>query len=226
MSVNGRRFDAVLFDWDDTLAYAEPHRYVHGQAVARQFGHELSLRAVHEAFVRAGDSYVGGWEAFIRRLPVELGVAEQHHAAFLEAYRARDTFKRFQLYDDVLELIEHLGRRALRVGLISNNVDLDRYVDLLEARQHFEVVVSPLTWGVGKPDPEIFRRALAEMAVPAARALYVGDSYDNDVVGARAAGLTPVLLDRFEIQLDGHDAEHRVIDFAALAELLDRLLQD
>jgi putative hydrolase of the HAD superfamily len=181
---------------------------------------------VHYAFVRAGDAYVGGWDAFIARLPVELGVAERHHTAFVEAYRARDADKRFRLYDDVLELIEHLGRRALRVGLISNNVDLDYYVDLLEARHHFEVVVSPLTWGVGKPDPEIFRRALAQMGVPAARALYVGDSFDNDVVGARAAGLTPVLLDRFEIQLDGHDAEHRVIHFAALTELLDRLLQD
>jgi putative hydrolase of the HAD superfamily len=223
MSANGPRFDAVLFDWDDTLAYAEPHRYHHGQAVARQLGRELSLVEVHRAFVRAGDA-LDDWDAFLRRLPLEMGFGEDAHATFVEAYVARDAYKRFQLFDDVLELLEHLGRRALRVGVISNNTELDRYVDLLAARSRFEIVVSPHTYGVSKPHPDIFLRALAELQVAPERALYVGDSYDNDVVGARAAGLTPVLLDRFELQTTGHDAEHRVLNLGALTELLDALL--
>jgi hypothetical protein len=36
--------------------------------------------------------------------------------------------------------------------------------------------------------------------------------------------MTPVLVDRFGINLDGHDAEHRVENLQALAELLDTLL--
>ena len=220
-----RRFEAILFDWDDTLCHAEPHRYLHGQALARRLGHDLPLRDVHRAFLRAGDSSAGAWEAFIDRLPAELGLPVALHAEFVEGYRARDAYKRFQLFDDVLEIIEHLGRRDLRVGLLSNNDEVDRYLDLVGARHHFEIVVSPLTFGVAKPDPQVFLRTLTALDVTPERALYVGDSYDNDVVGARAAGLTPVLVDRFEIQFDGHDAEHRIVSLRGLNELLDRLLQ-
>ena len=49
--------------------------------------------------------------------------------------------------------------------------------------------------GVEKPDPEIFRIALRRAGVEAAEAVHVGDLYAVDVVGARRAGLEPVLLD-------------------------------
>jgi len=50
--------------------------------------------------------------------------------------------------------------------------------------------------GCHKPHPGIFRQALAQMALSPDQALYVGDSYPHDVVGARNAGLDVVLVDR------------------------------
>jgi HAD superfamily hydrolase (TIGR01662 family) len=225
-----RRFDAVLFDWDDTLCGAEPHRFVFAQEVARYFGVELPLAEVYRAFVRAGDSaaYPRGaptpGPSFTDRVAAELGIDPDQRASFVHAYLRRDVYKRFELFDDVLDMIDRLGRRALRVGVISNNDDVAHYIERLDVQHRFEIVVSPRTWDIAKPDPEIFRRALAELEVSPERAIYVGDSYDNDVVGARAAGLTPVLIDRFGINLTGHDAEHRVETLAALEEVLDRLL--
>jgi putative hydrolase of the HAD superfamily len=58
-----------------------------------------------------------------------------------------------------------------------------------------EVVVDSQVVGVEKPDPTIFSHALDAMRLDPARCLYVGDSVRNDVRGARAAGLVPVLLD-------------------------------
>ncbi len=49
--------------------------------------------------------------------------------------------------------------------------------------------------GVSKPDPRIFRIALERSGLPASDAAYVGDYYEVDVVGARAAGMAPVLFD-------------------------------
>jgi putative hydrolase of the HAD superfamily len=49
--------------------------------------------------------------------------------------------------------------------------------------------------GIEKPDPRIFAMALALADVAPDEALYVGDLYPVDVVGARRAGLEPVLLD-------------------------------
>jgi HAD superfamily hydrolase (TIGR01549 family) len=224
VSAGGRRFDAVLFDWDDTLCFAEPHRYLHAREVACAFGVELSLAEVYRAFLRAGDSAFQPWQTFVSRLPAELGIDPDQHGSFIHAYRLRDMYKQFQLFDDVLELIDHLHARGLRVGLISNNDEVAHYVHLLDVKHRFEVVVSPETFGVAKPHAAIFHQALALMDVPPERALYVGDSYDNDVVGARAAGLTPVLVDRFAVHGDGLDAEHRVATLAALADALDDLL--
>ena len=72
-----------------------------------------------------------------------------------------------------------------------------RVEEALEAaglRPYFQVVVDSALAGVEKPDPAIFRAALEVLGIPAAEALYVGDLYDVDVVGARAAGMPAVLL--------------------------------
>ena len=56
--------------------------------------------------------------------------------------------------------------------------------------------------GVAKPEPEIFNEAIDVMNVPRDRIAYVGDSFVNDVGGARNAGLHPLLLDPFGFHLD------------------------
>lgn len=220
-----RRFDAVLFDWDDTLCGAEPHRYRYAQEVAVRFGVELSMAEVYRAFVRSRDSSALHAAPSSVSLPEALGIASRDQTAFTEQYLERDTYKRFTLFDDVLTMIEGLGTRGLRAGVISNNDEVAERLTELDVHERFEVIVSPQTFGVGKPAPEIFVQTMALLDLPPERAIYVGDSYDHDVIGARAAGLVPVLIDRFLINLDSHDAEHRVETLHDLAELLDRLVR-
>jgi putative hydrolase of the HAD superfamily len=72
-----------------------------------------------------------------------------------------------------------------------------RVAEALEAaglRGYFDVVVDSALVGVEKPDPAIFRAALEVLEVPPAEALYLGDLYDVDVLGAKAAGIPAVLL--------------------------------
>jgi len=218
------RFDAVLFDWDDTLCGAEPHRFAFAQEVARHFGVEMTLAEIYRAFIRAGDSFAFPGPAFLEKVAVELGIDPDQRASFIHAYRQRETYRRFALFDDVLDMIDDLGARKLRVGVISNNDGVVSSIKLLDVEHRFEIIVGPSTYNVAKPHPEIFRRACDDMGVAPHRTVYVGDSYDNDVVGARSAGMTPVLVDRFGINLDGHDAEHRVETLNALAELLDTVM--
>ncbi|HYI15878.1 MAG TPA: HAD family hydrolase [Thermomicrobiales bacterium] len=219
-----RRYDAVLFDWDDTLCGAEPHRFVYAQQVAARLGVDLTMPEVYQAFVRAGDSTLVSWQTNPYLLPEALGIDPQRHEEFSALFRERDMIKRFTLFDDVLAIVGGLGERDLRTGILSNNDDVARLMAELDIHHHFEVIVSPQTFGVGKPEPEIFLRTMELLDLPPERAIYVGDSYDNDVIGARAAGLTPVLIDRFLINLDSHDTEHRVETLHDLAALLDRLI--
>jgi putative hydrolase of the HAD superfamily len=73
--------------------------------------------------------------------------------------------------------------------------------------------------GVAKPDPEIFKAALAEAGAAPEATIHVGDQPVNDVAAARAAGLTPVLIDRFARHPDP-DGAHRVEDLPGLVDLV------
>jgi putative hydrolase of the HAD superfamily len=67
-------------------------------------------------------------------------------------------------------------------------------LEAAELLEFFEVVIDSALAGVEKPDPAIFHAALEALGVPARDALYVGDLYDVDVLGARAAGMDAVLF--------------------------------
>ncbi len=60
------------------------------------------------------------------------------------------------------------------------------------------IIVDSTIVGVAKPDPAIFSFALDVLDVKPEHVAYVGDSYANDVVGARAAGMRPFLLDPYD----------------------------
>jgi HAD superfamily hydrolase (TIGR01509 family) len=85
---------------------------------------------------------------------------------------------------------------GLRMAVVSNSDGtVEAGMRALGLRDFFDVVIDSAVVGHEKPDPKIFQFALQEMRVDASRAIYVGDLYSVDVVGARAAGIHPVLLD-------------------------------
>ncbi|MGH7581400.1 MAG: HAD family hydrolase [Gemmatimonadales bacterium] len=93
------------------------------------------------------------------------------------------------------EALDRLRAAGLRLGVVSNSDG--RVEEALVAaglRDCFDVVLDSALVGVEKPDPAIFRAALDALGVAPAEALYVGDLYDVDVAGARAAGMEAVLL--------------------------------
>ncbi|MDI7275598.1 MAG: HAD-IA family hydrolase, partial [Anaerolineae bacterium] len=124
-----------------------------------------------------------------------------------------------RLYDEVLDVIAALGARGVRLGIVSNwSWDLRDYVELVGIERYFDVVVASAHAGCEKPHPGIFARALQAAAVEPARALHVGDSYEADVLGARAAGMDALWLDR--AGAGGHPDCPSIRDLSALLELV------
>jgi putative hydrolase of the HAD superfamily len=72
-------------------------------------------------------------------------------------------------------------------------------VEELGLLDYFEMTLAAGQVGWWKPDPRLFHYALGLLGVEAENSLYIGDNYYADVLGARAAGLNPVLVDPFEI---------------------------
>lgn len=92
--------------------------------------------------------------------------------------------------------------RGYGLGLITNRGNVERFYDLLdclEMRAYFDLVLASGEVGVHKPEPGIFDAALERMGTTADESLYVGDNYWADVVGARRAGVTPVLFDPYHL---------------------------
>ena len=123
---------------------------------------------------------------------------------------------------DTHDALARLRAAGLRLGVVSNSDG--RVAEALEAaglRQYFDVVVDSTLAGVEKPDPAIFHAALDALEVPPAAALYVGDLYEVDVVGARAAGIPAVLL-----VAPGGPRPDGCATVGSLEELADDLLKE
>lgn len=101
------------------------------------------------------------------------------------------------IYDDVMPVLNYVKAAGLQTGLISNwEPSLPDFVREMGLSHAFPLVVSSVTEGIEKPSPRLFGIAMERMGVAPEQCLYVGDDYRSDVVGARAAGMTPVLIDR------------------------------
>jgi putative hydrolase of the HAD superfamily len=88
-------------------------------------------------------------------------------------------------------------REQYRLAMISNSDGrAEAKAADLGIRPYLEFVMDSQLVGVEKPDPRIFHLACRQMNLDPSDCMYVGDIYSIDVVGARAAGLQPVLIDR------------------------------
>src|SRR5262249_46524723 len=104
---------------------------------------------------------------------------------------------RFQAYPDAAPALAVLRANGLRTVGVSNwDYALPEVLGRCGLGDLLDGVVPSAEAGAGKPDVAIFERALGLAGCTAGDAMHVGDSPEEDVEGARAAGLEAVLLDR------------------------------
>jgi putative hydrolase of the HAD superfamily len=127
----------------------------------------------------------------------EAGVEPSEQLTLGLLARMRQFDMKLVLFDDVLPALTDLKERGLILGLISNvDRDMTPFLNELGLTPLLQVVVTSQDVGSSKPQPEIFREALRQAGVQASEAIYVGDQYETDVIGAKKAGMKGVLLDR------------------------------
>jgi putative hydrolase of the HAD superfamily len=114
-------------------------------------------------------------------------------AALLTDYRERFP-SACELFPDAADTLAALRAMGLKLGLITNGSERmqSRKIAHLALRPAFDTILISDAEGVSKPDPEIFRRALALLDTEPGCAAFVGDLPDVDIAGARRAGLTAV----------------------------------
>jgi putative hydrolase of the HAD superfamily len=103
----------------------------------------------------------------------------------------------FRPYSDVIPALREMRADGHRLVVVSNwDCALPDWLGPPGLLGVVDGVVTSAEVGVAKPDARVFRRGLEIAGAEAAQAVHVGDSLDNDVKGARAAGIRAVLLQR------------------------------
>lgn len=124
---------------------------------------------------------------------------------------------RFRAFPDAAPALAALRARGLRLVSVSNwDCSLPEVLDRVGLLNALDEVVFSAGAGARKPEPEIFRQALELVECGPHEALHVGDNPEEDVAGARAAGIRTLLLDRDGVRVPTTEATitslERIVD--------------
>jgi putative hydrolase of the HAD superfamily len=157
------------------------------------------------------------WIAYGATLLAGLQCAGDDAAAVRELVMARHVEGLLWCHteDGTLEALQRVRATGVTVGVVSNaDGRVASFLEHAGLHDVLDFVIDSGAVGVEKPDPRIFLMACDRAGVEPADAVHVGDVYEIDVVGARAAGVTPLLIDP-----DGAHADADCDRIASITEL-------
>lgn len=216
---------AVFFDAGNTLLHAHPSVVEVYARETERFGARVAPDEFARCFVPIFRDYVrrnrtvrdasdeldrAMWREILgclhREIPALGSVPFEEWFAHLHAHFGEPGT--WRLYPDVLPALRELKDRGYRLAIVSNwNQRLRRIADGLGLTPLVDAIVISCEAGVRKPHPQIFERALRAVGARPEETVHVGDVAEEDVAGARGAGLHAVLVER----------DRRLVDWGAEA---------
>lgn len=200
----GKTPEAVLFDVGNTLLFPNWPRIL-GPLRARGVSpgpnelQETERRTKNkfdqEMGTRHGKVDHSFWEIFYTRLLEAVGQSDV--GLRQELIQATHTSANWDIIQpNTREILQRLAQR-FRLGVISNaDGRIDQVLTVCGIGDCFLHIFDSGIVGHEKPHPAIFAAALEKMMIPAERAIYVGDVFSVDYVGATKVGMQAVLMDR------------------------------
>lgn len=207
----------VFFDAGFTLLHPSPSILVVCQQVCQQLGLPVDYNQLQQGMKNAeqfrfrqlqSNRYIWAneqaiaefWFSYYRSLLQPL-IAEHDQTRLDQLVHAiTEEFKKhtnWQLYPDVKPTLEAFRAKGYRLGVISDwNVALGPLLRQFDLTQYFDCLVISAIARHAKPSPMLYDMALERANAIPDYTIHIGDSYIHDVLGARAVGITPILLDR------------------------------
>lgn len=237
------RIKAVLFDMFDTLMMIERNHMFYNPSLrkAHKFlvanGVNVGFAEFQQAYIKARDALYA--EADVRLeephfnvrvanalhdLGYEFGVDSPVVSGATNAFC--EEFMTFVRIDENTESVLRELHGRYKLGVVSNFAIPECVVKLLELHgldELFDVVIVSGAVNKRKPSVEIFRKALETLGVKAEEAVFVGDTVDADVQGAKAAGMRTIYIERRQ-QKDAEAAcpDQTIKNLKELAKAIER----
>lgn len=195
--------EAITFDAGGTLIEPWPSvGHVYAEVAAR-FGCVIAPEILNERFALAWrakqrfDYSLFAWSALVNQTFAGLLDGVPGPALFDALYRRFEQPDAWRVFEEARPTLESLRRRGLKLGIISNwDIRLRPLLERLKLAGFFDAIAVSAEVGSAKPSATIFQHTAQALSVPPSAMLHVGDSLEEDVRGARAAGLRAVWLRR------------------------------
>lgn len=213
-------YQTIIFDLDGTLRESEPHFMdalheclLELDIIVESFAWRLTERWVHQYWAQSpelledvktyGPDQI--WSRFLFRLMEHVGHPPAPEEVEVFGQHVRDFYQpESQLVPGAIEILDALQNTGVTLGVLSNRHG--PFTDELEAlgiAHYFDFTLAAGEIGIWKPRPEIFEEGLRRAGdVPPEAALYIGDNYYADIVGANKACIEAILVDSRHVFTD------------------------
>ncbi|MGC6769925.1 HAD family hydrolase [Enterococcus sp. LJL128] len=195
--------NTIVFDVDDTVYdQQQPFR----AAIKKIFPafpcekmHELYIRFRHHSDVTFEKSITGEWTlAYMRFFRLDESMKDLGYPSTTEAVSSRfqeayeDELDNICMHPEVKKVFDYLSEKQIPLGIITNGPTDHQYKKVKQLQLENwvpsdNIIISQST-GYQKPDKEIFQLAAKQFRMEPETTLYIGDSFENDVVGAHNGG--------------------------------------
>jgi HAD superfamily hydrolase (TIGR01509 family) len=207
---------ALFFDLDGTLRHDHPSSHEtffdfaiqlgapdtpHTRIPALRWAHAYwaDRESITQDVTQYGRLTPEFWHNYAYRYLLAYGCPEEHAQTLAPAVHTRLTEEHHptnRLAHDAHETLTALRACGYTLGLLTNRSrPCLEELETLGIAHYFDLILTAGEVNAYKPEPAIFEHALARTGIQPQHALYIGDNYYADVIGAERAGMIPVLLD-------------------------------
>ncbi|MGI6608615.1 MAG: HAD family hydrolase [Erysipelotrichaceae bacterium] len=214
---------AILFDYDGTLAdrtkgACTAFRSYLKEYVIKDEIYEVYLEALVQDLLLWDEFGAGNKRLMIERFNSKYGYNINYDHFFKWWCENLGLFE--PLFKNTLKTLNYL-KGKYKLGIITNGtvIGQNTKIDNADIRHYFDTIIISDEFGKAKPDRLIFKEALKQLNVLPKEAIYVGDSYSNDIIGAYNAKITPVWIWPDDGRYDLHSTK-RIYKIEELMEIL------
>jgi putative hydrolase of the HAD superfamily len=216
---------AVLFDMFDTLMLIEKNHQFYSPSLKRahtvlvENNIDVTFPLFRDAYIKARDALYKEADAQLEEPHFNMRIAKalellgyRHDANSRVVTEATNAFcEVFMEYVSIDKNAKDTLKKLhgkYKLGIVSNFAIPECVDELLEKHdlnKLFDVVVVSAAVNKRKPSPEIFQKALDKIGVTAENTVFVGDTADADIIGAKAAGMKTIFIER-RVQKEAEEA--------------------
>lgn len=209
----------ILFDLDNTIC---DYRTARTARTRYAFEPWFPATADLDEAVHTAMQYPTEGDEHLAEVLADYGIAGADAAELARQRFIEDRFRGLVLFDEAIAVLAAIGEVA-ELGLVTNGPTVIQRtkIAMFELEARFPVIVVSEEVGYWKPDPRIFAVALERAGRDPSETIYVGDSADHDIPGARAAGMRAIWINRWGMTWPGGQQPDASIE--TLSDLLPLL---